>query len=216
MNDVPALRIQQCNDAPIAAGGDYVVYWMIAFRRLTWNFSLQGAVEWARQLKKPLVILEPLRVNYPWASDRLHRFVLDGMSDTCRQAKNRPVLYYPYVEPARCRQRLAGHVGRPSVRDRNRRLSLLFPAAWCTPPRQGLLSDWKRSIRTASCRLALPTRFSQCCFVPQIPAEKPPPAFGTHALTGSAGRREVAQAQRRCRRRFAVRWPEASVAFLNV
>ena len=45
------------------------------------SFALDRAVGWARELGKPLVILEALRVGYPWASDRLHRFVLDGMAD---------------------------------------------------------------------------------------------------------------------------------------
>jgi deoxyribodipyrimidine photo-lyase len=75
---------------------------MIAFRRTTWNFSLQRAVQWAEQLKKPLVIFEPLRIGYRWASDRLHRFVQDGMADNLRRLgrlRTRGVLYYPYVEP---------------------------------------------------------------------------------------------------------------------
>ena len=55
---------------------------MIAARRTRWNFALQRAVEQCVELGKPLVILEPLDVDYPWASDRLHRFVLDGMAAT--------------------------------------------------------------------------------------------------------------------------------------
>ena len=99
---VPASRIRSCNEAPIYPGGEYVLYWMIGFRRTTWNFSLQRAIEWAVELKKPLVIFEPLRIGYRWASDRLHRFVIDGMADNATRitaAKNRGVLYFPYVEP---------------------------------------------------------------------------------------------------------------------
>ena len=55
---------------------------MIAARRTRWNFALQRAVERCVELGKPLVILEPLDVDYPWASDRLHHFVLDGMTAT--------------------------------------------------------------------------------------------------------------------------------------
>ena len=40
---------------------------------------------WARRLRRPLVVLEALRCGYPWASDRLHRFVLDGMADNGTQ-----------------------------------------------------------------------------------------------------------------------------------
>ena len=79
MQVVPEQRLRAANDANVAASGDYVLYWMIAFRRPHYNFSLQRAVEWARILKKPLVILEALRCDYPWASERLHRFVIEGM-----------------------------------------------------------------------------------------------------------------------------------------
>ena len=80
-----------------------MLYWMIAFRRTEWNFSLDRAVDWAVELNRPLVIFEPLRVGYRWASDRIHRFVIDGMADNAARIadrRNPGVLYYPYVEPA--------------------------------------------------------------------------------------------------------------------
>jgi deoxyribodipyrimidine photo-lyase len=58
---------------------------MIAYRRLAWNFALDRAVSRARKLGRPLVVLEPLRAGYPWASDRFHRFVLDGMASHARR-----------------------------------------------------------------------------------------------------------------------------------
>jgi len=99
---VPASRIRTCNNAPIRIDGEFVLYWMIAFRRLSSNFSLQRAVELAVELRKPLVIFEPLRVGYQWASDRIHRFVIDGMAENASRVaalKNAGVVYYPYVEP---------------------------------------------------------------------------------------------------------------------
>ena len=101
---VPAIRITQCNEAPVRPDGDYVLYWMVAFRRTQWNFSLDRAVEWAREIGKPLVVFEPLRVGYRWASDRLHRFVIDGMADNAARLTrlaDRGVHYFPYVEPTR-------------------------------------------------------------------------------------------------------------------
>jgi len=71
---------------------------MIAYRRTKWNFALDRAIEWAHELGKPVVILEALRCDYPWASERLHRFVLDGMAETCEQLEGSSVSYYPYVE----------------------------------------------------------------------------------------------------------------------
>lgn len=98
---VPSLRVRDCNAAPVRAGGEFVLYWMIAYRRPTWNFALQHAAAIAERLGRPLVILEALRCNYRWASDRLHRFVIDGMADNARALARGAACYYSYVEPAR-------------------------------------------------------------------------------------------------------------------
>lgn len=100
-SDVPASRIRLLNDRPLKPAGKRVLYWMTAHRRLSSNFALQRAVEAAQDLRRPLVILEALRCEYPWASDRLHRFVIDGMAEHARALAGEPVTYFPYVEPAR-------------------------------------------------------------------------------------------------------------------
>jgi deoxyribodipyrimidine photo-lyase len=98
---IPAIRLRHLNDAPLHTGRDYVLYWMIAQRRLTHSFALQHAANLARNLNKPLVIFEPLRVGYRWASDRHHRFIIDGMRDHAAALAALPhITYYPYVEPA--------------------------------------------------------------------------------------------------------------------
>jgi deoxyribodipyrimidine photo-lyase len=102
MHSVSHLRIREVNGAPPRAG-EYVLYWMTASRRVTFNFGLQRALEHCRERQKPLVILEALRTRYRWASDRLHRFLIEGMNANQRAvqaAANPGVLYYPYVEPA--------------------------------------------------------------------------------------------------------------------
>jgi deoxyribodipyrimidine photo-lyase len=98
-HSVPQIRVRAVNAFPIVERGEFVLYWMIAQRRLRYNFALDRAIEHARELRLPLVILEPLRCGYQWASDRLHRFVLDGMAANARATADRNVVYYPYVEP---------------------------------------------------------------------------------------------------------------------
>ena len=78
----------------------YVLYWMIAARRTHDNFALDRAIEHAKRLHKPLVVLEALRVGYQYASDRLHRFVIDGMADNAEAFHKAGIAYHPYVEPA--------------------------------------------------------------------------------------------------------------------
>lgn len=92
-------RIRNCNQAPLNPDGEYVLYWMIANRRVNWNLSLERALEHATQLNKPLLIFESLRCGHQWASARIVRFVLDGMADNYRQLKQGKAHYFPYVEP---------------------------------------------------------------------------------------------------------------------
>jgi len=100
LSSVPEIRIRSANSLPVLQGKDFVLYWMIGSRRTTWNFALDRAVEWAEKLRKPLVILEALRCGYPWASDRMHRFVIDGMAENACRFEGTDVLYYPYLELA--------------------------------------------------------------------------------------------------------------------
>jgi deoxyribodipyrimidine photo-lyase len=95
---IPDVRLRAANAAPVRDGG-FVLYWMIAARRLGWSFGLERAADEARRLRRPLVILEPLRCGYRWASDRIHRFVLEGMADHAARLAGSDVTYYPYVEP---------------------------------------------------------------------------------------------------------------------
>lgn len=102
-SQVPAIRLRSGHGrgkGEVVSEGDYVLYWMTAFRRPRWNFALERAVDWARSLRKPLVVLEALRVDYRWACDRFHTCVAQGMRDN-RDAfvEIDGVAYYPYLEP---------------------------------------------------------------------------------------------------------------------
>lgn len=98
MTTVPEIRIRPGNDCSLNPEGGFVLYWMTAFRRLQWNFALQHAADLARGLRKPLVILESLRIDYPYASERLHRFILEGMEERASALEGIPVFHYPFVE----------------------------------------------------------------------------------------------------------------------
>jgi deoxyribodipyrimidine photo-lyase len=95
---VPSIRVRIANSAPVNASACFVLYWMIAFRRIHWTFALQRAVEWANELQRPLVVLEGLRAGYGWACDRFHAFILEGMAENQRRVEDTGALYYPYVE----------------------------------------------------------------------------------------------------------------------
>ena len=97
--DVPGSRVSVLNDAEVDPSGQYVLYWMTSHRRTRHNYALQRAADWSRHMGRGLLVLEALRCDYDWASDRHHRFVLDGMGDNAAAMEGRPgITYYPYVE----------------------------------------------------------------------------------------------------------------------
>jgi deoxyribodipyrimidine photo-lyase len=91
------LRVTACNKEDVSKEGDYVLYWMSAFRRPYRNLALERAVFWAQELKKPLVVLEALRCDYRWACDRFHRFIIEGMRYNATAFEKR-AFYFPFVE----------------------------------------------------------------------------------------------------------------------
>jgi deoxyribodipyrimidine photo-lyase len=95
---VPDIRVRACNGAPQRRGGGFVLYWMTANRRARYNFALERAVELARELDKPVLVLEYLPCGRRWDCDRFHRFALDGMAENGRRLDEAGALYYPYVE----------------------------------------------------------------------------------------------------------------------
>ena len=64
MPEVPADRIALGNRRPVNTEGTHVLYWMTAARRTRRNYGLQRALEWSKDLGRPLVVLEGLRSDY--------------------------------------------------------------------------------------------------------------------------------------------------------
>ena len=91
-------RVRHANDLPIAKTGKYVLYWMQMTRRLHENHALDYAIHCAITLKKPLVVYEGLKLNYPWANARHHTFILQGIRDNAATAEQLGINYWPFVE----------------------------------------------------------------------------------------------------------------------
>ena len=69
------------------------MYWAQANRRVEWNQALEFAVEVANGLGLPVLFYEGLTCAYPHANDRLHTFVLEGVAETERAARERGMGY---------------------------------------------------------------------------------------------------------------------------
>jgi deoxyribodipyrimidine photo-lyase len=94
-------RRRRLNDRRIRREGEYVLYWAQIYRRLERNHALDYAATCAAELGRPLVVYEGLRLDYPWASRRLHRFVIEGMAANAARAAAAGFNYWPYVERRR-------------------------------------------------------------------------------------------------------------------
>ncbi len=93
-------RVRVLTESQPSPEGHFILYWMIAARRTSWNHGVDRAIHWARELGKPLVVLEPLSAGYRWASERIHQFVIDGMADNASRFGKANITYYPYIEPS--------------------------------------------------------------------------------------------------------------------
>ncbi len=74
-------RVVRLNDKPVNPKARYVLYWMQMFKRVDDNHALIWAIRKANELQLPLVVYEGLKYYYPWASDRIHRFILEGVEE---------------------------------------------------------------------------------------------------------------------------------------
>jgi deoxyribodipyrimidine photo-lyase len=95
------IRARQLNSADLRPGADYVLYWSQMNRRADCNQALSFAVELANQLDLPVVCYEGLSCSYPYASDRFHRFILEGVAETEKRLAARGIGYTFYLRRRR-------------------------------------------------------------------------------------------------------------------
>lgn len=91
-------RVVQLNDKPVNADGRYVLYWMQMFKRTAYNHALVWAIRKANELELPLVVYEGLKFYYPWASDRLHTFILEGVEEKKAAFEKLGIKYVFYLQ----------------------------------------------------------------------------------------------------------------------
>jgi deoxyribodipyrimidine photo-lyase len=91
-------RVVQLNDTEINGNARYVLYWMQMFKRTSHNHSLIFAIRKANELKLPLVVYEGLKYYYPWASDRIHTFILEGVEEKRKEFERIGIRYIFYLQ----------------------------------------------------------------------------------------------------------------------
>ncbi|MCW5961490.1 MAG: deoxyribodipyrimidine photo-lyase [Pyrinomonadaceae bacterium] len=91
-------RVTLLNDEPENKNAKYVLYWMQMFKRTSHNHALKFAIEQANERKLPLVVYEALKYYYPWASDRIHTFILEGVEEKRKEFKKLGITYVFYLQ----------------------------------------------------------------------------------------------------------------------
>ena len=91
-------RTTLLNDRPENRDARYVLYWMQIFKRTTHNHALNFAARMANERKLPLVVYEGLKYYYPWANDRLHTFILEGVAEKRAEFERRGIRYVFYLQ----------------------------------------------------------------------------------------------------------------------
>ncbi len=91
-------RTTLLNDRAENAEARYVLYFMQIFKRTSHNFALNFAIEAANERKLPLVVYEGLKYYYPWASDRLHTYILEGVEEKRAAFAKQRIRYVFYLQ----------------------------------------------------------------------------------------------------------------------
>lgn len=86
--------------------GQYVLYWCQVQKRAEWHPGLDYAAAQADALGVPLVVYEGLRPDYPHASWRHHRFILDGTRELAGRLAERGIAHWFYLSPAARSERI--------------------------------------------------------------------------------------------------------------
>ena len=94
-------RVVQLNEKPINRSARYVLYWMQMYKRTSYNHALTWAIRNANELDLPLVVYEGLKYYYPWASDRLHTFILEGVEEKKTEFERLGIRYIFYLQKDR-------------------------------------------------------------------------------------------------------------------
>jgi deoxyribodipyrimidine photo-lyase len=90
-------RVRALNSEDIRRGASYVLYWAQMNRRVAHNHALAFAAGLANDLDLPLLYYEGLTYRYPHANDRLHTFILEGVEENARRARESGAGYVFYL-----------------------------------------------------------------------------------------------------------------------
>ena len=102
-NEAPRVRLLA--DRPVAPGARYVLCWLQQALRARDNPVVDAAVRLGNALGLPVLVYHGVREDYPYASDRLHRFILGASVDLAAGCRERGLACVQHVDRAGRREK---------------------------------------------------------------------------------------------------------------
>ncbi|MBJ6123374.1 deoxyribodipyrimidine photo-lyase [Sphingomonas mollis] len=100
-----APRVRRMNERAIRPEGRYVLCWLQQALRARDNPVIDAGVRLGNDLGLPVLVYHGLREDYPYASDRLHRFILGASRDLARECRERGIACVQHVDRADRREK---------------------------------------------------------------------------------------------------------------
>jgi len=100
-----APRVRLLNDRSPERGGRYVLCWLQQALRAHDNPVIHAAVRLGNALRLPVLVYHGVREDYPYASDRLHRFILGASIDLAAGCGERGLACVRHVDRAGAREK---------------------------------------------------------------------------------------------------------------
>jgi photolyase PhrII len=91
-------RVVRYTDTPLRPTGAFVLYWTRTASRATENPALDVALTIGNALGLPVLVYHAVSERYPFASDRHHWFILEGMRDAAAAYAERGITHVAHVE----------------------------------------------------------------------------------------------------------------------
>jgi deoxyribodipyrimidine photolyase len=91
-------RVRPLNERPINKDGGYVLCWLQQALRARDNPVIDAAVRLGNALRLPVLVYHGIREDYPYASDRLHHFILGASRDLSIGCRERGIACVQHVD----------------------------------------------------------------------------------------------------------------------
>lgn len=118
----------------------FVLYWMRTAIRGHENPALDTAISIANRMGSTVLVYQGLSENYPYASDRHHRFIMEGAIDVAKELRAKGVRYAFHLERP-------GH-RHPVLKQLGNQASLVVTEHFPTPPMRAWTVSLGNSINT--------------------------------------------------------------------